>query len=202
MNPLLNEKSQRDLVLASRSPRRIDLLRGMKFEFDVDPASDEAERNVPETDPQAVAELLARRKCDEVSRRRPRSIVVAADTVVILDGRVLSKPADDAEAVRFLTALSGRTHTVITGVAVQRRSDKIDLSGSETTRVTFRNLTRDEIERYVATGEGRDKAGSYAAQGLGCSLIRSIDGCFYNVVGLPVALLFELLRKAGSAAVG
>ena len=197
MNPLLSEASQRDLVLASRSPRRFDLLTGMGFEFEVVPADEGAEKGVTHEDPHALPEIVARRKCDEVAAKHPSSIVVAADTVVILDGDILNKPADDEEAKRYLSRLSGRTHTVVTGVAVQRRSDGIDLAASEITRVTFRELTEEEIAAYVATGEGRDKAGSYAVQGLGAGLIRSIDGCYYNVVGLPVALLCELLRKIG-----
>jgi septum formation protein len=197
MNPLLSEASQKDLVLASRSPRRIDLLRSMKFEFEVVPASEDAERGVKSADPYTKPELAARRKCRQVSERLPDSLVVAADTVVIVGGEILNKPADDEEAKLFLARLAGNTHEVVTGVAVQRGRDGVDLSASETTRVTFRALTEQEIANYVATGEGRDKAGSYAAQGLGSSLIRSIDGCFYNVVGLPVALLFELLRKVG-----
>ncbi len=197
MNPLLSEASQRNLVLASRSPRRLDLLKGMKFDFEVIPAKEDTERTVRYDDPHQLPELAARLKCEEVSRHHPQSLVVAADTVVILDGAILNKPRDDEEARCFLSALSGRTHEVVTGVAVQRRSDDVDLSASETTKVTFRDLTEGEVASYVATGEGRDKAGSYAAQGLGASLIRSIDGCFYNVVGLPVALLFELLRKVG-----
>lgn len=194
---MLSEASQRNLVLASRSPRRIDLLNGMHFEFKVVPASEDAERGAKSDDPYKLPELAARRKCEQISKRHPGALVVAADTVVILDGAILNKPGDDDEARRFVAALAGRTHEVVTGVAVQRVSDGVDLSASETTKVTFRALTDQEVADYVATGEGRDKAGSYAAQGLGSSLIRSIDGCFYNVVGLPVALLFELLRKVG-----
>jgi septum formation protein len=197
MNPLLSEASQRDLILASRSPRRFDLLTGMGFEFEVVPADEGAENELDQSDPYALPETAARRKCREVAAKHPGSIVVAADTAVILDGEILNKPEDDDEARRFLSRLSGRTHTVVTGVAVQRRSDGVDLAASESTRVTFRVLSDDEIADYVATGEGRDKAGSYAVQGLGACLIRSIDGCYYNVVGLPVALLCELLRKIG-----
>jgi septum formation protein len=197
MNPLLSETSQRNLVLASRSPRRRDLLESMGFEFEVIPASENAEREVHHHDPFTLPSLAARRKCGEVAVGRPGAIVVAADTVVILDGEILNKPADDDEARRFLARLSGRTHAVVTAISIQRQEDGVDLSASETTRVTFRDLSEREIAAYVATGEGRDKAGSYAAQGLGSSLIRSIDGCFYNVVGLPVALLCELLRKIG-----
>jgi septum formation protein len=197
MNPLLSEASQKNLVLASRSPRRRDLLESMGFEFEVIPASEKAEREVQHHDPFTFPSLAARRKCAEVAASRPYAIVVAADTVVILDGEILSKPADDDQAKQFLARLSGRTHAVVTAIAIQRREDGVNLAASETTRVSFRDLTEGEIATYVGTGEGRDKAGSYAAQGLGSSLIRSIDGCFYNVVGLPVALLCELLRKIG-----
>jgi septum formation protein len=195
MNPLLSEASQKNLILASRSPRRNDLMKSMGFEFEVIPAGEDAERGVNHDDPHVLPELAARSKCDEVAERHPGAIVIGADTVVILDGEILNKPGDDDEALRFLARLSGRTHTVVTGVSIQRRDDGVDLSASESTRVTFRELGEQEIAAYVATGEGRDKAGSYAAQGLGSSLIRSIDGCFYNVVGLPVALMCELLRK-------
>jgi septum formation protein len=197
MNPLLSEASQRDLILASRSPRRSRLLAGLGFEFRVIPAGDEAETGATHKDPLALPEIAARRKCDEVAAQYPSSIVVAADTVVILDGEILNKPADDEEAKRFLSRLSGRTHTVVTGLSVQRRSDGVDLAASESTSVTFRVLAEEEIAAYVATGEGRDKAGSYGVQGFGATLIRSIDGCYYNVVGLPVALLCEMLRKIG-----
>jgi len=130
-----------------------------------------------------------------VAARRGDRLVLAADTVVILDGEVLQKPADDREAEAFLRRLSGKTHTVVTGVALKRTRDGVDLSGAERTRVTFRALSEDAIARYVATGEGRDKAGSYAAQGLGAGLISSVDGCFYNVVGLPVARFLDLLAE-------
>jgi septum formation protein len=169
----------------------------MGFEFEVIPAGEAAERGAECSDPHLLPEIAARLKCDEVAAIHPGAIVIAADTVVIQDGEILNKPADDKEAVRFLERLAGRTHTVVTGVVIQRRRDGVDLSASESTRVTFRPLDDAEIAAYVATGEGRDKAGSYAAQGLGASLIESIDGCFYNVVGLPVALVCRLLRKIG-----
>jgi septum formation protein len=170
-------------------------MKGLGFDFEVDPPSEDAERGVNGTDPFALPEVLARRKCAEVAHRRPDDLVVGADTVVILDGVILEKPRDDDEAIDFLRRLSGATHTVVTGVAVMRVSDGVEVSASERTEVTFRRLHEDEIAAYVASGEGNDKAGSYAAQGLGAALIRSIHGCFFNVVGLPVALLIELLRE-------
>jgi len=195
VNPLLPERVQRNLVLASRSPRRIDILRGLEFEFEVVPAYDHVENGATCDDPFERAEVRARLKSADVALRRPKATVIGADTVVIIDGEVLEKPADDSEALRFLQKLSGREHIVVTGVAVRRESDAFEVSGKERTRVRFRGLSNSEMVRYVSSGEGRDKAGAYAVQGLGAGLVRSIDGCFYNVVGLPVSLLFDLLKK-------
>jgi septum formation protein len=195
MNPLIPEENQRNLVLASRSPRRIDILRGLEFEFTVVPARDHVENGAACDDPLERAVLRARLKAADVAPEFPAAVVIGADTIVVIGEEALDKPSDDEEAARFLRRLSGREHVVVTGVALRRARDGVDISGKEVTRVRFRELTDPEIARYVASGEGRDKAGSYAVQGLGAGLVRSIDGCFYNVVGLPVSLLFDLLRK-------
>jgi len=193
MNPFLTPPQQDRLVLASRSPRRIEILRGLGFTFDVDPAPEHLEEENSHDDPFAVAEMLAVRKCEHVAGRRGSDRVIGADTIVVVDGHVLNKPRDDDEARAFVERLAGRTHTVVTGVAVRDRGRT--RSGNERTQVTFRSLSVDDIARYVSTGEGRDKAGSYAAQGLGAGLIRRIDGCFFNVVGLPVSLLLDLMQQ-------
>lgn len=195
MNPFLPPHSQRNLVLASRSPRRVEIMRGLGFEFAVEAAPEHLEDDFDHHDVFAVPELLAARKCAHVAARRPDRVVIAADTVVIVDDVILNKPADDQEAARFLRRLAGRSHTVVTGVCIRCDARATALAGSERTRVTFRDLDDDEIARYVATGEGRDKAGSYAAQGVGAGLIRSVDGCFFNVVGLPVARLLDMLGR-------
>ncbi|UCG50874.1 MAG: septum formation protein Maf [Candidatus Latescibacterota bacterium] len=195
MNPLLPEEAQRNLILASRSPRRRDILRRLDFEFEIIPAREHVEDEASCDDPFERPEVRARLKAADVSSRHPDAIVIGADTVVIIDGDVLEKPSDDGESIRFLRRLSGREHTVVTGVAVRRDSNGLDLGAREETKVRFRKLTDTEVLRYVASGEGRGKAGSYAVQGLGAGLVRSINGCFYNVVGLPVSLLFDLLRK-------
>ncbi|MEJ2720480.1 MAG: Maf family protein [bacterium] len=195
MNPLLPESVQRRLVLASRSPRRRDILQRMQFEFEIIPAADHVENGASCKDPIERAEARARLKAADVAARRPDAVVIGADTVVIVDGDVLDKPGDDEEAARFLRRLSGREHIVATGVAVRRDVSGVDLSACEETLVRFRSLTDAEVHSYVASGEGRDKAGAYAVQGLGAALVHSITGCFYNVVGLPVPCLFELLRK-------
>lgn len=195
MSPFVPKSARNGIVLASRSPRRRDILAGLGFDFDVDPPRNDAEDGIACDDPFALAELAARRKCDDVAPRHVGRLVLAADTVVILDDELLLKPRTDEEAVLHLRRLSGRTHTVTTGIALRRVGDRVDLSASEHTRVTFRRLDDEEIAGYVATGEGRDKAGSYAVQGVGAGLVRRIDGCYYNVVGLPVALLLELLKE-------
>ena len=198
MNPLLPVEAQRGLVLASRSPRRADILRGLDFDFEIEPAADHIEDGASNADPYEHAMECARLKARDVAGRRPMALCIGADTIVIVDGVALGKPKDDAEARDFLKLLSGRTHTVVTGVALRRISDGVDLAARERTEVTFRVLSAEDIARYVASGEGRDKAGSYAVQGLGAGLVRSIDGCFYNVVGLPVSLLFDLLKEASA----
>lgn len=195
MNPLLPEAAQRNLVLASRSPRRVDILQRLGFDFKVIPAAAHIEDGVKTRDPFERAVECARLKAEDVASQSPDALVIGADTVVVLDDVALEKPGDDAEGHRFLTRLSGREHTVVTGLALRRLSTKLALYGREETRVRFRDLKEDEIARYVRSGEGRDKAGSYAVQGVGAGLVRSIDGCFYNVVGLPVGLLFDLLEK-------
>lgn len=196
MNPLLPEKVQEQLVLASKSPRRIGILRSLGFEFSVEPARiDEDDASIA-ADPFLLPLELARLKADDVAGRRPDSLVIGADTVVILNGEVLNKPRDDGEAAKFLRGLSGAVHTVVTGIAVRHASKNVSLSDREETKVRFRKLSEAEIAAYIASGEGRDKAGSYAVQGLGACLVRSIDGCYFNVVGLPVGLLFELLTRS------
>lgn len=192
-SPFLPRTLPAPLVLASRSPRRFDILTLLGFQFEVHPASNLAEEGGESEDPLALPELLARCKASAVAAERPGCVVLAADTLVILEGEVLSKPANDRKAIAFLRRLSGETHTVVTGVAIAFRGDL--RSCAEHTLVTFRDLEELEIEKYVSTGEGRDKAGSYAAQGIGAGLIRRIDGCFYNVVGLPIGRVLDMLRE-------
>jgi septum formation protein len=193
MNPFLTPQQQGRLVLASRSPRRIEIMRGLGFEFEIEPAPEHLEDDADHHDPFEIAEMLAVRKCEHVGITRASARVLAADTIVVVDGTVLQKPRDDAEGREFVARLSGRTHTVVTGVAI--RDGGRTRAGAERTQVTFRALTPEHIANYVATGEGRDKAGSYAAQGVGAGLIRRIEGCFFNVVGLPIGLLLDLMQR-------
>ena len=184
------------LVLASASPRRQELLRAAGISFVVQPA------NVDET-PLAgeaardCAERLAREKALAVWRLRPRDLVLGADTVVAVDDAILGKPVDGEDAARMLRLVSGRVHRVITGVCLAGPGEA--RCGSETTLVTVNGLTEEEIDGYVATGEPMDKAGAYAIQGRASRWIPRIEGDYSNVVGLPVALVYRMLRERNEA---
>ena len=182
------------LVLASASPRRQDLLRSAGFSFTVQAAHiDEAP--LAEESPRDCAERLAREKALAVSRTRPDDVVLGADTIVVVEGAILGKPVDAADAVRMLRLLSGRVHSVITGVCVVEGSPNHSLrTTSESTLVTMSPLSDEEIREYVATGEPMDKAGAYAIQGMAARWIPRIEGDYSNVVGLPVARVHGMLR--------
>ena len=182
-----------DLVLASASPRRALILDSLSIPYDVRvPTS--RETLLPGELPAVAARRLATEKAASISLASGE-VAIAADTIVALESESLGKPADRAEAVEMLLRLSGRDHFVYTGLAV--RSTARTVSGVERTRVHFRQLARPECEEYVATGEPLDKAGAYGIQGRGAALVERIDGDFYNVVGLPVQLLFSLLARHG-----
>ena len=185
------------LILASTSPRRQELLRQAGFSFTVVPAPGVEEPYRSGEPPTAYAERMALRKAEEGARRcREGSVVVlGADTVVEREGKLLGKPASAAEAESMLQELSGRVHRVITGVALTRPGSPRRSVAHEITRVYFRPLTREEIRDYVATGEPLDKAGAYAVQGRAARFVTRIEGCYFNVVGLPVALVDRLLRE-------
>jgi septum formation protein len=183
------------LILASASPRRADLLAAAGFAFDVMPVEID-ERVLASERPAEYVSRLALAKAREVARRNPGTPVLGADTAVVVDDRILGKPADAADAAEMLRILSGRTHEVLTGVA-------ICLDGREArdvacTRVRFLQLAPAEIAWYVASGEPYDKAGAYAVQGLASRFVESIDGSYSNVVGLPVATAYRLLQQIGA----
>jgi len=179
-------------VLASRSPRRSTLLRDAGYDIEVSPA-DIDEHQFHNESPRTYVSRLAADKATTVAQRYPDQIVIGADTVVVLNDVVFGKPVDRNEAVGMLAKLSGTTHIVLTGVVVMRASTVF--SGVESTKVTFVDLSRDRIDWYVSMGESDDKAGAYAAQGVGSRLIERIDGSYTNVVGLPMALIDRLVRK-------
>jgi septum formation protein len=180
------------LVLASASPRRQELLRNAGISFEVQPAHI-AEDPLPEEDPRACAERLAREKAMAIARLRPGDAVLGADTVVVVEGQNLGKPVDVADAARMLRMLSGRQHQVITGVCLV--FDGQCSVASETTSVTMSKISDREIADYVASGESMDKAGAYAIQGLASRWIPRIEGDYSNVVGLPIALVWRMLNN-------
>ena len=183
------------IILASQSPRRRELLERMgTTKFDIIPAKGE-EIADPALSPQALVEALSRQKAAEVADQFPDALVIAADTVVAIDGKVLGKPNSPEHAIEMLTNLSGRAHHVYTGFTV--RCGQTIVTAHEDTTVNFRQLTAQEIASYVATGEPMDKAGSYGIQGFGCVLVSGIQGDYYNVVGLPVCRLFQVLEQFG-----
>lgn len=194
------------LVLASASPRRQDLLRNAGISFAVQPAQVD-ETPLKGESARDCAERLARQKALEVWRRRPSDVVLGADTVVVVDETILGKPADAEDAARMLRVLSGRIHLVITGVCVVQPAASFDVPGvtdvtaeiktaSETTLVTMVDLSDEDIRTYVATGEPMDKAGAYAIQGMASRWIPRIEGDYSNVVGLPVAMVYKVLRNS------
>jgi septum formation protein len=195
------------LVLASTSPRRQELLRNANIPFTVHPA-DINETPLPHESPQACAERLAREKAQAVSKNHPHNFVLGADTIVVVDNAILGKPRDPQDAARMLRLLSGRTHTVITGVCLVRPgANQPDVTtdnrqpatvSSESTLVHMSEISEKEIRDYVATGEPMDKAGAYAIQGIASRWITRIEGDYSNVVGLPVALVYAMLRKCGA----
>ncbi len=193
------------LILASASPRRQELLRSAGVAFAVHPADVDETLREGEA-PQACAERLAREKAMAVFRARPGNYVLGADTIVVVGAEILGKPRDQADAARMLRLLAGRIHRVVTGVCLigpalgtESRELKTGFEDmrSQTTDVTVSELSNEEIRDYVATGEPMDKAGAYAIQGIASRWITRIEGDYCNVVGLPVAMVYGMLREHG-----
>jgi septum formation protein len=181
------------LILASQSPRRAELLRLAGFTFDVVVA--DVDERVRDNEPAAayVRRLAAEKSAAAMPGAigRDAAVILGADTAVVVDGEILGKPRDDEDAARMMRRLSGRWHEVVTGISL--RSGACEVGRVETTRVEFSELSEAEIAAYVASGEGRDKAGAYAIQGLASRFVRRIEGSYTNVVGLPVTAVAELL---------
>lgn len=183
------------VILASQSPRRRQLLEMLGMDFTVMPAK--GEETIPEgAGPDETVRVLSRQKAAMVAAEAdPEDVIIAADTIVWHNDQVLGKPRTEQEAARMLSALSGNTHRVYTGVTV--RKGETVLSGVECTYVTFRKLTGREIDAYIATGAPMDKAGAYGIQGAACLFVEGIRGDYYNVVGLPVCRLGKMLKELG-----
>lgn len=184
------------IVLASASPRRKELLEQVNCSFVVMNSAVEEDNDQP-LPPQDIAVGHALAKARDVAKLcPPGTVVIGADTIVVLNGNVFGKPADAGAAAEMLAALSGRSHQVMTGIAVV--CDGRELTACPATNVWMKKLTTSEIDEYVATGEPLDKAGAYGIQGIGALLVEKIDGCYFNVVGLPLATLDALLHQLGT----
>jgi len=185
-----------ELILASQSPRRKYLLEQAGLHFSVIPSPFD-ESSVSSAEPAAYVRRLAEGKADEVAARYPEAWVIGADTIVAADDRLLGKPASKDAARRMLGRLSGKTHQVYTGFCICRLRDHLKFIEAVRTDVTFKDLSENEIEWYIRTGEPFDKAGAYAIQGMGTFLVRRINGSYSNVVGLPVCEVIEILIREG-----
>ena len=180
------------LILASASPRRSELLRNASIKFTVEPAH-VPEQALANEQPLQYAQRLARDKARAVFVRNPDSVVLGADTIVVADEHLLEKPRDAADAARMLRLLSGRSHQVITGVCLM--APGFEQTEAETTEVQFSPLSDAEIAGYVTSGEPMDKAGAYAIQGMASRWVERIEGCYFNVVGLPVPRVYRMLQR-------
>ena len=184
-----------EIILASASPRREQLLKQIGLVFRIIP-SEAAEDKIEATLPEQYVQKCALAKAVMIRQQvNPGDIVIGADTVVVLDGVIYGKPRDTADAKRMLANLAGRTHSVWSGLAVLSSSGQI--TRAVETRVTLTPLSSLQIERYIASGEPMDKAGAYAVQGLGATFVERVDGCYYNVVGLPLQTLAQILATLG-----
>ncbi|KNZ69569.1 maf protein [Thermincola ferriacetica] len=186
----------KEIILASASPRRRELLDAVGLPYQVQVSA--IDEKIPAAmTPADTAMNLALQKAQNVAGKFASGIVIGADTIVVLNGHVLGKPKDKTDAVNMLQALRGTTHQVITGLAVIDAEDGKTVQAFEETEVCFKNISDDDINAYVATGEPMDKAGAYGIQGLGGLFVAGIRGCYFNVVGLPIPLLAEILKGFG-----
>ena len=191
-NPLYQES----IILASKSPRRKELLEqaGLKFEI---MAADIDEDSVPLSRPRDYVSELSRIKTDHIAKRYPDHWVIGADTIVVVDDAILGKPKTRDDAGQMLTSLNNRCHSVFTGFTISCQARKITLTKSIETKVLFKNLSLEEINWYTGTDEPYDKAGGYGIQGIGAFMVRKINGSYSNVVGLPVCEVMESLSTLG-----
>lgn len=185
---------QRTIILASGSPRRKELLSliGLKFKVDV---SDFEENLGLKLKPHELSKYLSFEKARAVAHNYKNAVIIAADTFIVFRGKLLGKPHTEKEAMRMLTLLNGKSHSVITGYTVLDTNTGKKSSRSVETKVWFRNMAEDELRAYVRTGEPLDKAGAYAIQGIGSLIVKKIEGDYFNVIGLPVASLAATLKK-------
>lgn len=185
------------LVLASQSPRRKNLLDNLGFSFEVVVADIDENVFDENLEPSMLVQELALRKAREVAYNLTQSaVVLGADTIVVLDGKILNKPCDELDAERMLRMLSNRTHTVFTGIAFVESNSKKHITAVQATEVTFRQLEAEEIKAYIATGSPMDKAGAYGIQDdFGAVFVSNVSGCYYNIVGLPLELTYRKMKE-------
>ena len=181
------------LILASASPRRSALLSQIGLTFEIFPSEIEEPLPNKNLSPEKVTQKLAKLKARVVAKRYTEGVVIGADTLVVFKKTLLGKPKNREDAKSMLSRLSGKTHRVITGVALIDVKNKTETTWSEVTKVCFRELCADEIDNYIESGEAKDKAGAYGIQGRGAAFVKRIDGCYFNVVGLPLASFVEKL---------
>lgn len=194
----MNSKNTRPIILASTSPRRSQLLSCLELSFIVIPSH--ADEQVPESfTPEQVVHELSSRKAESVytslESMHSDAVIIGSDTIVVRDGIILGKPQDVEEAANMLTSLQGRSHQVWTGVTCLDGSTGEKHIAHCVTTVTMKSLSESEIQAYASSKEGLDKAGGYGIQGLGASIVTGIEGCYFNVVGLPLSLLSDMLKK-------
>jgi septum formation protein len=194
MLSLLKNLDEFNIVLASASPRRFELLKMIGLEFIVRPSHIE-EIYEDHLSPREYVLENARRKGECIADKFPDSLIISADTIVVYKDQILEKPEDERHALEIIKTLNNRTHQVLTGFGFIHKARNKQIFAVESSFVTFRKLSEDEMHAYINTGESFDKAGGYGAQGQGSLLIKKIDGCFYNVVGLPLSSFFATLNK-------
>lgn len=189
------------LILASASSRRKELLEQIGFKFQIIPSGIEEVVIIPPEFSGSIMEIkklteeMALRKCEEVSRRiSGKALIIGADTVVTIEGEILGKPKNRKDAERMLNLLNGRLHHVITGIALIKNPQGRKLVDSVVTEVKFRNLEPEEIKQYIKSGEPMDKAGAYGIQGSGAALVKEIQGCYFNIVGLPLSKFVQMVK--------
>lgn len=188
---------RKKIILASASPRRSRLLKSLNIDFDIIPADIEENIDTENFSPELIEKLALEKAQNVAGKVSYPAVIIGADTVVVIDDHILGKPKNNEEAFQMLSKLSGRTHKVITAIAVIDNELKLNMTEHVISEVTFREISSEEIIEYIKTGEPTDKAGAYAIQGIGSKFISSISGCYENIVGLSITKLAEMLLSTG-----